>query len=153
MDLYPCTSRSVLATAVFRFAVSSVMNVNSVLLTIRMRDKELCRMYINTLFCINFNCCLFHDTFSSADCNFIWSENGIKEPVMESGNNGMALQLANKLLQQRIFSFSTLHKMRVRWNYLEDIVPRLPSVRGTAHLPRENGKYDWQSAEWGKVRS
>jgi len=39
MDLYPCISRSVLATAVFRFA--SVTNVNTVFLTIGMRDKEL----------------------------------------------------------------------------------------------------------------
>jgi len=57
----------------------------------------------NTLFCSQFNCCLLHDTFSSSDYNFICSEKGIKEPVIESGNNGMALQLANQLVQQRIF--------------------------------------------------
>lgn len=57
----------------------------------------------NTQFCSHFNCCLFHDTFSSSDYSFIWGEKRLKEPVIESGDNGMALQLKNKLVQQRIF--------------------------------------------------
>jgi hypothetical protein len=98
MDLYPCISRSVLTTAVFRFAVYSGMNVNPVFLTIRMRDNQLRCKYINTLFCSQINCCLFHDTVSSSDYKFIWSEKGIKESVIEIGNKGMDLQLANKLV-------------------------------------------------------
>lgn len=80
------------------------MNVNPVLLTIRISDNQLCCKYTNKLFCSHFNCCLSHDAVSSSDYNFIWNEKGIKEPVIETGNKGMALQLANKLVQQRIFN-------------------------------------------------
>jgi hypothetical protein len=51
--------------------------------------------------------------------------------------------------KEYLFSFSALHKViMVRWTYKENIMPKLPSVRGTEHLPRENnGKYDWLTAE------
>jgi hypothetical protein len=52
------------------------------------------------------------------------------------------------LYKEYLFSFSALHKIRVSGIIWGDIVQRLPSVRGTAHLPKENnGKYDWLTAK------